>query len=199
MIKKGKTFSLFSLFIQYSLKNYPHPTENDKQKQSNIQEMEVGVEQLEFVKLSKLDLVFPWHFKGKVNGRSREELSSVTVKRYVDHTSHSWGQEDLLTALEQEEFLRFKKGEGHHAIISAVNLPETILLQSTLAKRCACISGRALGLIREGKEARWLTRWKQKDPESLSFVNDPTPSLAHFSLVRIPFASLGVRVCLSSV
>ena len=46
-------------------------------------------EQLEFVEWSKLELVFLQHFKGKLNGRSREELSSVAVKRYDDHISHS--------------------------------------------------------------------------------------------------------------
>lgn len=162
MIKKGKTFSLFSLFLQYSLKNYPHPTENDKQKQSNIQGNGGRSWAARICQAEQIGPCLSLTFQGKVNGRSREELSSVAVKRYVDHTSHSWGQEDLPDCTWTEKFLRFKKGEGHHPIISAVNLPETILLQSTLAKRCACISGRALGLIREGKRSKMTDQMKTK-------------------------------------
>ena len=49
-------------------------------------------------------------FQGKVNGRNREELSSVGVKKYVDHIPHSWSQEDLPDCAWTEKFLRFRKG-----------------------------------------------------------------------------------------
>ena len=38
-------------------------------------------EQLEFVEWSKLELVFLQHFKGKLNGRNREDLSCAEIKR----------------------------------------------------------------------------------------------------------------------
>ena len=46
-------------------------------------------EQLEFVRLSRLELVSPCYFKGKVNGRSLKELSSAGVKRKDDNIFHS--------------------------------------------------------------------------------------------------------------
>lgn len=56
MIKKGKTLLLF---LQHSLNNYPIQKKMINKNSLMFREVEVGVEQLEFVKLSKLDLVSP--------------------------------------------------------------------------------------------------------------------------------------------
>ena len=80
----------------------------------------------------------------------------------------------------QKGSLGVKKGMGHYFIICAVNLPETLMLESILAKRCACILGRALGQIWYGKESKMIGQRKtktQKKRPHLSDLNHPFGTL----------------------
>ena len=127
-------------------------------------------EQLEFVKLSKLEPVSSWHFKEKVNSRNREELSSAGVKDKMTASIIFLNQGGLSNCACVERLHGVKKGEStifffflreNYFIICAFSLPETLMLESILAKRCMYIR-RAMGQIRYDKQSRIIDQRKTK-------------------------------------
>ena len=79
--------------------------------------------------------------------KDRDHLFLILEVKETSGTTHS------------EMLLRGQGREGHQAIVHIVNFPETLALESILAKKCAHTWGRALGQAKDRQSNR--TGWKK--------------------------------------
>ena len=75
------------------------------------------------------------YFKMKIMAGARRSCILLGWKIKRSHSSHPWGQGDLQNYTCTERFPRDQKREGHQTIAHPGNFPETLVLESILAKR----------------------------------------------------------------
>lgn len=71
----------------------------------------------------------------------------------------------------REHYIFFFFLREKYFIICAFSLPETLMLESILAKRCVYIRRRAMGQIRYGKQSRMIDQRKTRtNPIETAFM-----------------------------
>ena len=103
--------------------------------------------------------------QGKDYGRSKEELHPAWMKDR-DHIFLILRPRKPLewNYMVTERFFMVQRKEGHQIIVLPVNFPETLALESIMAKRDSHAQGRALGQAKCGLKARQSKTIGQKKP-----------------------------------
>jgi hypothetical protein len=122
---------------------------------------------------------FLLHLRQKIDGAQAEQLSPVDRaescldKRLRHHRFLILEVNELSqTTRAQKGSSEVREGRGLQTIICSVNFPETLALESILAKRCVCAWLAVLNQTKCGLRARQSKMIGQGKPEALPGISD---------------------------